>query len=571
MLPIAVNQQPREKQARGDGKLLDVVEIFPTIQGEGPFAGRPAVFVRLAGCNLQCPGCFSASTVIRMADFTTKLIPEIAVGDRVLSYDKDRGRFVKRKVIAVMRHQVTSVLRLRTESNKRTFVTDDHPFLVRGRGWVLAKNLAPGDKLVHLSLSELRRIHNPMRGPDSVAKTVTTSRAAGLYDNGGVWGRLSAEKRAETSIKLSESKMGDRNPMKDPAVAIKGFLSRKDRGRQTALERMIRRLGRSAGIPIRFVGDGSLVAANKAPDFILEGTNKLVEVWPASQTAFRGRDETWKQDRAAAFASEGYEVLFLEVPEGIGRRKQRLVQHKLADYYRNGETVKEVTELRIGRDAKAWAALAGRADAPLTVYNFEVEGTHTYVADTMVVHNCDTQYTRGRRMMTVNEVTAAAEANRPGQSSLVVITGGEPFRQPIGPLCMELLGSRGLDVQIETNGTLYQDAFPYLAPGLSVVCAPKAPLVHEQTGRYVTNWKYVVEAGKVDRKDGLPLTSLLADLRPYRPWEHGGPCDKSRVFVQPFDCGDPHLNALHRKAAVESCMKFGYRLSLQVHKILEMP
>lgn len=36
--------------------MIPVSEIFYTIQGEGRFAGHPAVFVRVGGCNLTCPG-----------------------------------------------------------------------------------------------------------------------------------------------------------------------------------------------------------------------------------------------------------------------------------------------------------------------------------------------------------------------------------------------------------------------------------------------------------------------------------------------------------------------------------
>jgi len=35
----------------------NVNEIFVSFQGEGPSVGRPAVFVRFAGCNVQCSFC----------------------------------------------------------------------------------------------------------------------------------------------------------------------------------------------------------------------------------------------------------------------------------------------------------------------------------------------------------------------------------------------------------------------------------------------------------------------------------------------------------------------------------
>ena len=47
----------------GTAATLVVSEVFgPTIQGEGPSAGRPAGFVRLGRCNLACDWCDSAYT-----------------------------------------------------------------------------------------------------------------------------------------------------------------------------------------------------------------------------------------------------------------------------------------------------------------------------------------------------------------------------------------------------------------------------------------------------------------------------------------------------------------------------
>ena len=64
--------------------MFSVHEIFATLQGEGRNTGRPCVFVRFAGCNLQCPWCdtdFSpkvclkqAALVARIADFGLKSV-----------------------------------------------------------------------------------------------------------------------------------------------------------------------------------------------------------------------------------------------------------------------------------------------------------------------------------------------------------------------------------------------------------------------------------------------------------------------------------------------------------------
>lgn len=59
----------RKLPAKADGLLIK--EVFATIQGEGPLAGTPAVFVRLARCNLACWFCdtdFAGGEEIKVTD-----------------------------------------------------------------------------------------------------------------------------------------------------------------------------------------------------------------------------------------------------------------------------------------------------------------------------------------------------------------------------------------------------------------------------------------------------------------------------------------------------------------------
>lgn len=56
-------------------------EVFYSLQGEGPGAGCPAVFLRLAGCNLHCTWCDTKYSWLRGIE----MAPE-SVAERLMAY-----------------------------------------------------------------------------------------------------------------------------------------------------------------------------------------------------------------------------------------------------------------------------------------------------------------------------------------------------------------------------------------------------------------------------------------------------------------------------------------------------
>lgn len=77
-----MNTQPPEKAVKkidmwDNNATIDVHSIFATIQGEGPFCGTPCIFIRLAGCNLQCPQCDTDYTQGRYDTSLQKLVNDV--------------------------------------------------------------------------------------------------------------------------------------------------------------------------------------------------------------------------------------------------------------------------------------------------------------------------------------------------------------------------------------------------------------------------------------------------------------------------------------------------------------
>jgi organic radical activating enzyme len=178
-------------------------------------------------------------------------------------------------------------------------------------------------------------------------------------------------------------------------------------------------------------------------------------------------------------------------------------------------------------------------------------------------HFCDTDFETN--CVTYSQQELLAEVQRYIQTGLIVLTGGEPMRQNIAPLC-NLLISNGYTIQIETAGTVW---VPDLPQEVEIVCSPKTAKVHPQIAARCRVWKYLIRSGEVSATDSLPEKSTQRrgmTVHIYR-------ASAGVIYVQPIDEGPGkqlETNA-NTHEAVQACLRHGYRLSLQLHKLAGVP
>lgn len=143
--------------------------------------------------------------------------------------------------------------------------------------------------------------------------------------------------------------------------------------------------------------------------------------------------------------------------------------------------------------------------------------------------------------------------------NLVVITGGEPLRQPIERLCEELI-ARGFLVQIETNGTLFRN----LPREVKIICSPKI-----SGGKY-----HKIRADLLARIDALKFI-ISASNQEYQGFADVGQNEIEEktgkeifIYLQPMDEYDEEKNRANVARVLELAAQNGARISLQMHKIL---
>ena len=164
---------------------------------------------------------------------------------------------------------------------------------------------------------------------------------------------------------------------------------------------------------------------------------------------------------------------------------------------------------------------------------------------------CDTEF-ESYNLLSVNEITKQISSNN---NQLVVITGGEPFRQNIHPLCNKLLGE-GLKIQIESNGTVYRD----IPKEVGIVCSPK-----------LSNGIYHLISEPI-LKQAIAIKFLVStNIKGYdKVHDLGQKKYNIPVYIQPIDQFNKQQNQDNMNYAINIAKKTNSILSLQLHKILRI-
>jgi len=178
---------------------------------------------------------------------------------------------------------------------------------------------------------------------------------------------------------------------------------------------------------------------------------------------------------------------------------------------------------------------------------------------------CDTDFVKGTKMSLDELVEAMEKEVSNGPLKMVVFSGGEPTLQlktDEGYELVQRLFSVGWWVCVETNGTHGFEECPILEvilnhPKGHITMSPK-PLKADLSSvehlklRKGTDLKVVVPTP-------FPIEDFIKDFE----YEH--------YFFQPLDTQDGSKGVTSVDHAIQLCEKYGWRLSCQTHKFLNLP
>ncbi len=564
-----------------------VKALWRTVQGEGAQAGRPAVFVRLAGCNLwsgfeadrqrdaarsqaSCPTwCFAPETPILLDDYSQRPIGEVRVGDAVLATTKPeagRVRLVRAEVTHVQRRQAP-LAALRFDTGV-VAGTPDHRVLCRPSRSRERTGFVPAREAVgRRTYSLFGDAVPPLARTDEWWRGWLAGMAAG---DGCFWTlrkrdrvRLVPYDRATPLVTRERGYRRFRLALADGAL-VDDFAYHASRLGFGDFRYGVHRGSGFSDRPLRCVHLTRPKAVEALETFLAEGD-------APSDAYLRG----FLGGTYDAEGSQRARGLHLCQRPSVNRDRIRRALDRLDVSYTEsagqfsiyGQAAFRFLALAMPRLARKRDRFLGRdlSQSPgslLAVDETGEEGTvvsltttaGTYVLGCgQVVKNCDTDFTPPGAVKLSAADLASAVAHAGGAVRFCVLTGGEPLLQADGAL-IAALHAQGFVVAVETNGTqTLADAFGDGPRPDWVVCSPKLA------------------------EDRLPLEvcdELKLVVPDYRPQAFGAlaarvrqqPDGRRYLWLQPED--GPRL-AEATRLALNLCFEDPrWRVSVQTHKAL---
>lgn len=174
---------------------------------------------------------------------------------------------------------------------------------------------------------------------------------------------------------------------------------------------------------------------------------------------------------------------------------------------------------------------------------------------------CDTDFESSEWHPATDEILEKIEHLAPS-TKLVVITGGEPFRQNIALLVGRLL-DQNYRVQIETNGTLWVE-LPE-SDNLFIIVSPKTEKLNSEIMKRASAYKYAISFRDENSEDGLPIASTQSkDTSAFL----ARPTNNVPVYVMPIEEDCNEVTTKNVQTAVNSAKEYGHTLTLQLHKVV---
>lgn len=183
---------------------------------------------------------------------------------------------------------------------------------------------------------------------------------------------------------------------------------------------------------------------------------------------------------------------------------------------------------------------------------------------------CDTDFFRGSKKTTPELISTIENMTSNWYEKAVVITGGEPtlqLKKTEGLEFVLTLMSLKYTVCIETNGMISFKDCPiletlhYYKKG-HITVSPKALQVNIDNNK-ASDISHVKLREGTDLKVIVPTNFDLWELKENTNFEN--------YYIQPMDNQDGTIGKNNLQLALELANKYGYKLSIQTHKLIGLP